>query len=93
MNVHLLSHLVLYTKAWGPIWTMSCFPFESMNFVLKKHFHGTREVAAQVLYRGIHAIIIATSLMIQIAQNFSRLQLLPKLLVHIHNPVLSDNER
>lgn len=48
MNVHLLSHLVMYTKAWGPLWTMSCFPFETMNGVLRKHFHGTRDVTVQV---------------------------------------------
>lgn len=48
MNVHLLTHLVNYTRAWGPVWVFSCFPFETMNHVLKQHFHGTREVAMQV---------------------------------------------
>ena len=48
MNVHMLSHLTLYVKAWGPLWTTSCFAFESMNGVLKGHFHGTRDMCIQV---------------------------------------------
>ena len=27
----------------GPLWTHSCFPFESMNGTLKEHFHGTKK--------------------------------------------------
>ena len=49
MNVHLLSHLVYYVRAWGPLWTMSCFAFESLNGELRKHFHGTRNMSAEVL--------------------------------------------
>lgn len=85
MNCHLLSHLVLYTKAWGPMWTMSCFPFESMNHVLKKHFHGTREVATQVILMTLQFEVPLETFDFQIAQNFSRLQLLPRLVNYYYN--------
>ena len=42
MNVHLLRHLPVCVRNWGPLWAYSCFPFESMNGHLKIHFHGTR---------------------------------------------------
>ena len=50
MNVHLLSHLMYYVRAWGPLWTMSCFAFESLNGELRKLFHGTRNMSAEVLW-------------------------------------------
>lgn len=36
-------------KLGGPLWTMSCFAFESMNGVLKGHFHGTRDMCSQMV--------------------------------------------
>lgn len=33
----------------GPLWSVSCFGFESMNGHLKKHCHGTRNVLPQLI--------------------------------------------
>ena len=48
MNVHLVSHLADYVQNWGPLWSYTCFVFESMNGHLKKLFHGTRDMTKQV---------------------------------------------
>ena len=45
MNVHSVMHLV---ETVGPLWSYSCFGFESMNVHLKKHCHGTRNVLPQL---------------------------------------------
>lgn len=60
MNVHLLRHLVLHVKHWGPLWAYSCFPFESLNGDIKKFFHGTRNMSEQVnfVFCSIHNNII-----------------------------------
>ena len=50
MNVHLLRHLVLQVRNWGPLWSYSCFPFESVNGVIRKLFHGTRDMSEQVKF-------------------------------------------
>ena len=39
MNVHLLLHLVDNVKLFGPLWTHSCFEFESSNFRLRNAVH------------------------------------------------------
>ena len=49
MNIHLLSHLADCVYNWGPLWSYSCF-FETMNYHLKKHFHGTKYMSKQVKY-------------------------------------------
>ena len=48
MNVHSLIHLVQTVKNLGPLWSCSCFGFESMNGHLKKHCHGTWNVLPQL---------------------------------------------
>jgi hypothetical protein len=48
MNVHSVMHLVETVKNLGPLWSYSCFGFESMNGHLKKHCHGTRNVLPQL---------------------------------------------
>ena len=48
MNVHLLTHLPFYVRAWGPLWTTSYYCFESANGTLRKFFHGTRNMSKQV---------------------------------------------
>ena len=48
MNVHLLKHIPDCVRNWGPLTGYSCFPFESFNGHLKKHFHGTRAMNVQV---------------------------------------------
>ena len=35
IKVHQLLHLGERVAYWGPLWTFSCFPFESINGVLK----------------------------------------------------------
>lgn len=49
MNVHSLIHLVQTVKNLGPLWSYSCFGFESMNGHVKKHCHGTRNVLPQLV--------------------------------------------
>ncbi|SMN12411.1 hypothetical protein SPBRAN_861 [uncultured Candidatus Thioglobus sp.] len=49
MNVHSLIHLCGSVQRCGPLWSYSCFGFESMNGNLKKHCHGTRNVLPQLV--------------------------------------------
>lgn len=49
MNVHSLIHLCDCARRCGPLWSFSCFGFESMNGHLKKHCHGTRNVLPQLV--------------------------------------------
>ena len=49
MNVHSLIHLCGSVQRCGPLWSYSCFGFESMNGHLKKHCHGTRNVLPQLV--------------------------------------------
>ena len=48
MNVHLLTHLVDHVKLFGPLWTHSCFEFESANLRLRNLVHGKRYPDQQV---------------------------------------------
>ena len=48
MNFHLLRHFAWQVKNWGPLWSYSCFPFESANGQIRKLFHGTRDMSEQV---------------------------------------------
>ena len=57
MNVHLMSHLTYFAEAWGPLWTMSCFSFESANGTLRRYFHGSRNMSVQVKIQFIVYII------------------------------------
>ena len=45
MNIHLLKH---HVKNWGPLWSYSCFGFESVNRDVKKLFHGIRDMSELV---------------------------------------------
>ena len=49
MNFHMLSHLSVCVKNWGPLWAYSCFAYEGMNKELKALFRGTRNMSKQVL--------------------------------------------
>ena len=48
MNVHLVRHLIHYVKLYGPLWTHSCFWFETLNGQLLRLRHGTHHVSLQV---------------------------------------------
>ena len=41
-NLHLLLHLPDNIKKFGPLWAVSCFPFENLNGILKSFVHGSR---------------------------------------------------
>ena len=58
INVHSLLHLADDVRNLGPLWTHSCFPFESYNGNLLKLFHGTQNVELQI----ISAVAISQSL-------------------------------
>ena len=49
INVHSLLHLADDVRNLGPLWTHSCFPFESYNGNLLKLFHGTQNVELQII--------------------------------------------
>ncbi|XP_064474212.1 uncharacterized protein LOC135388539 isoform X2 [Ornithodoros turicata] len=49
-NMHLVTHLVLCVKNWGPLWAYSNFPFEHFNGVLTRMCHGTRHIESQIAY-------------------------------------------
>ncbi|CAH1244423.1 Hypp7304 [Branchiostoma lanceolatum] len=48
MNIHLLRHLVLHVRLFGPLWAFSCFGFESVNGEIKRLVHGTKFVVEQI---------------------------------------------
>jgi len=48
MNVHNLLHLPQVVRNLGPLWSHSCFPFESANGHMLKLFHGSQAVEKQV---------------------------------------------
>ena len=50
MNSHLLSHLGIYARLWGPLWSQSAFGFDSKNFILKPLLHGKKVVISQLLF-------------------------------------------
>ena len=49
INIHSLLHLADDVRNLGPLWTHSCFPFESYNGNLLKLFHGTQNVELQIV--------------------------------------------
>lgn len=58
MNVHLLRHLTHYVRLYGPLWTHSCFWFESMNGQLLRLKHGTHHTSLQVYIGCFEYILI-----------------------------------
>ena len=58
MFISSLLHLADDVRNLGPLWTHSCFPFESYNGNLLKHFHGTQNVELQI----VSAVAITQSL-------------------------------
>jgi hypothetical protein len=60
-NIHQLLHLHITVQNLGPLWTISCAPFESMNGTLKRFVHGTRYADLQIctaasLYLGLSVL-------------------------------------
>lgn len=49
LNVHSLLHLPKTVKQLGPLWSFSCFSFESANGELLKLFHGTQYIDIQIM--------------------------------------------
>jgi len=50
LNVHNIGvHLVDFAKIHGPLWAVSCFPFEDLNGWLLRSAHGTGNVSVQLL--------------------------------------------
>lgn len=47
-NLHGLLHLPDVVEDLGPLWTHSCFPYESANGELLNLFHGSQSVEKQV---------------------------------------------
>ena len=56
MNIHQLRHLVYHVRNWGPLWSFSCFGFESLNGDLKVLFHGTRDMSEQVCFKHLFIV-------------------------------------
>nr|XP_054775430.1 uncharacterized protein LOC129283847 [Lytechinus pictus] len=48
-NVHQLTHLAKSVYSWGPLWTHSCFPFESANWKIKRQLQGSKGFIMQVM--------------------------------------------
>ena len=47
-NAHALTHMAMYVRLWGPLWTQSAFGFESINGHLRKVIHGISHVIDQM---------------------------------------------
>ena len=50
MNVHLLQHLQICVRQFGPLWSFSCFAFENLNGFLSGCIHGNRYIPQQVCF-------------------------------------------
>ena len=50
LNFHNLLHLTECVRKWGPMWSWSCFCFESFNGEIKKSIHGTGNVCRQIFW-------------------------------------------
>ena len=74
MKIHQLIHLGECVRDWGPLWSFSCFPFESMNSVLKDHFNGTKNMNSNVTFGLIGLFVL---LFFQLAFSYTLMQLLP----------------
>ena len=48
-NIHSLLHMAEDVGNLGPLWTHSTFPFESLNGEMLKLFHGTQNIAFQII--------------------------------------------
>jgi len=51
-NLHLLSHIIMYVRLWGPLWTHSAFPFENKNGLMKNLFHGKNDISQQIVFNA-----------------------------------------
>ncbi|CAC5413226.1 unnamed protein product [Mytilus coruscus] len=54
LNVHNISHIIKLVEDWGPLWTFSCFSFESFNGEISKSIHGKGNVSGEV-YWAVHS--------------------------------------
>ena len=72
MNVHLLQHLLLFVRQFGPLWRCSCFAFENFNGFLSGCIHGNRNILQQVC-----------SIIIQKFMNLSCSLLLRHIILHV----------
>jgi len=50
LNAHCLSHLAMYVRLWGPLWTHSLFGYESLNGHLTSMIHSKYKVAEQLSF-------------------------------------------
>ena len=48
-NIHSLLHMAEDVRNLGSLWTHSTFPFESLNGQMLKLFHGTQNIAFQII--------------------------------------------
>lgn len=62
-NVHMLLHLGLCVRRWGPLWAWAAFPFESFNGFLSRIVHGSKHIGQEL----INNIIIAQG--VQVLKN------------------------
>lgn len=49
-NMHILIHLTDSVHNWGPLWSYSCFGYESMNGYIRSNCHGARYVLPQLVH-------------------------------------------
>lgn len=50
-NLHSLTRLPKSVSVWGPLWTHSCFPFESFNWRIKQQLQGYRGIITQTMHQ------------------------------------------
>ena len=80
LKVHQLSHITNCVRNWGPLWTHSCFPFESINGRLKEHFYGTKknEPTGKMSNNTMFVYFVFLYLL-QLAFSYTLMQLIPSL--------------
>lgn len=48
-NLHQLLHFCLYTSRWGPLGSLTAFPFEDFNGLLVSITHGTKNIGQEII--------------------------------------------
>ena len=70
LNVHSLLHLPMTVKQLGPLWSISCFSFESANGELLKLFHGTQYMYVEIqILNAVHVFQLVPSMNQNMDQN------------------------
>ena len=84
-NVHSLSHLAMYVRQLGPLWSYSAFCTESKNGQLKHLYHGRGNIVDQLIFNtDIELTLQLLHKLLKQHENETTLQYLDRNCHHLH---------